>query len=410
MGIGVGVFQTLHRVFFEQFAAPSFVLRLSVDSANYLYSGFQMLNSGQPWKLAASWMSVGMQYECMLFISLFGVLNASKAIKILNVICFFLGLSLYGSLIKKGTKNAIFLLAVLFFTTFSTLFQSYVAIVQWEMPTAFLALLFIWLWIRNSEEGWTSHFRTSTAALVLIVLCFYRVHFILLPLILAALDYRELKAPRFRKSMLLFVIVFLAISTPINWRLSQEMDPHTFFFQAPLSFKKTLHSAAASANYPWILPSADRTSGISFIFENPFDFLKLTLSRIPYALGWKRDIWLLDSPYVKAMTTLGADLTVARCILAGVQVLLFGLGLWICFGRRDRGEALFGKSWNPARFRVWIAVPVLCFLPQFLVGASTRFLVPAIPSLVVIQMVGLAWLIKRPRNVCVINPRQTSID
>lgn len=255
---------------------------------------------------------------------------------------------------------------------FSNLFAAYPAIISVEPILTALTAAAILLVVRP-----TSVRRRAWLGLCLFGLCAFRVSYLIPAGCLIAWEFFLARNAKNYSRFGALVSVFGVCATVWNLAISQQTCPYFFHPIGNHTFKLYVNSRAQPAAYPVAKPQAPY--GTKYIVSHPRAYLSLVAKKIPYFMGIIPDTWFVESNATAIVqSAFHVSLEQARLVtsLAETVVAFIGLvlGLW-----RSRHEFF--------KLSLFFCLGFLPFL--FLLGASTRFIVPYLPFLVLWQV--WAW-------------------
>ncbi len=260
----------------------------------------------------------------------------------------------------------------------SRLYSSYISLVQYEAIAAFLCTLvtFLFLLLFRFERQLAKAPRRRHAILVAAgalvgVLIIFRVHFgLFVPFFLLVLAIS--RRTQFKGEALRFLGAFLLLCAPMQVLYSLRRGKIFIFAQnvTSLTFLHGLSENSKGFNAVRLTKKELGVHGLAFVFQQPSNYLKLLWRRAQVFTGVQPDVWFTESIWTTRFVQFAkVDYEFARRFVA-----LFFFGTIFCFSVSARGPSAL----------VLLFPLLLILLPQLIVDSSTRFLVPAIPSVAVI--------------------------
>jgi hypothetical protein len=167
---------------------------------------------------------------------------------------------------------------------------------------------------------------------------------------------------------------FVLVALPWNLYYSVQRGA-PFLFQSSLAGQATRWLTPAAQGYTFPYPRPVPPMGLDFVVERPLEYARLLGRRFTYLTGIRQDIWYVEPLPAKALAEL-VDRRAARTATAVVMTLLTAAGVALLLFRRTRTRAGLVAAGFVAALLV----------PHLVSGSSTRFLVPAVPLLVLLQV------------------------
>lgn len=360
VGIIAQVIVTLVFVLSVEPHAPGFTDNLTIDGSSYLEAARQMAETGAWLYPPRPYHSVGHQI-LVGAITRVGGLNP-LSVKLFNFACFVGSLFLVFAIGRRiGMSRNLSLLAV-FFVASSILVERYVATMQYEVFAMTLLAGATLCALRG---------KMILFGILVGALCLLRFHvgFIAIPLV-------ALMADRIGRREALKGLGIGGLVVLTAWALYSFRYETLRGFQGFPSLKDTrwLCRGAEGWNFPYFIADAASVCGWDLILSQPDEYLALLGRRLAYWVGWRRDVWWvgIHSEWIEKS-----------------MIILNVAALFYAFFARDLARPV----------RVFVCCILVSGLPFVLAGASTRFLVPVMPFILLTSVFVYAQALRRWRPV-----------
>lgn len=368
--VAVGASLNLRNIIINDPDLPAYTGRLFVDSGNYHEGAVKMLSKGDVLYTADTFHSAGMQVLVASLYRLFG--EHPLAVKLFNFLCWSASLLFcYRLILSVYRSRSVAQIGTALFSTFNIL-HKYSATMQYEIFALLLILIVVDL---NDMAAQPSTLKLIATAVVVSILTFVRGHFALLfPLYLVAqhwqtgLDWKHAAVP---STVLMGILAALvAIYSAHRGKLSS-------FSILGGRVARYLNENSVGYSYPY--PEMTKPNGLDFVISRPGKYLSFLCTKTLYLFGIKPDIWYIE-PYpvqgLLALTGLAKNRLIA--VHGGLSLIFSHVGLFLFVWRSGREH--LGKIFS-------LLVPLVpIFISQLIIGSSTRFLVPVLPVLFVLQL------------------------
>jgi hypothetical protein len=365
--IAFGAYSNLRFALTTRPGSPAFEPRVTADSRTYIQHATEMAASDKPLYTRDSYHSLAMQVVTAVVFRAFG--PYALAMKLLNFVLWLGVVALTGFAVARATGARWLGLVASLLVTGSMPLARYIAIVQYEIQIAFWFALLIWL-AQRRPTAWS-----AVASGVLVgVITFYHVHYVLLVGALALL-YRQQPAGERLRPFALSLVGFAAVALPGNVYYSIQHGQLFLFQDGFIPIERYLNPN--SQGYFWPFPNRGEPSGLAFIVAMPGSYLSLLAHRWLYLTGFRFEtqyipplmVSLIGGPY-------GMPLWSVVSVLVTLAAMAFAL-------RRPRRPeiVLIAGFWG------------VLGLPHLVVNSGTRFLIPAIPGFVIVQVLGVRRMI-----------------
>lgn len=339
-----------------------------IDEGSYIRGARTMAESGSWFYSPDGYHSVGMQILGAAVWRTTGEAGFRGAVYRLNFNLWLLTLALVLAIAYLATQSALVSAFALALVASSRLLSEYIFLVQYEVVTAFLCTaltLFFLVFFRTDKKWWLAAMGATVGALIVI-----RVHFgVFVPLFLILL--LVCRRPAFRREASVFVGAFLLVCAPIQVLYTIKRGK-LFLFQQNVTSLTFLHGLAEnSRGFNSVRLSKEEWGdhGLGFVVRHPAKYADLLKRRAEIFVGLTPDNWFVESGWtLRLMERFAmADETARRWVV----YCFFGtLLLWA------------GLARTPAAWSLLFPL-VVVVLPQLIIDASTRFLIPALPVLCV---------------------------
>jgi len=353
------------------------VSALPIDGPGYLKGAGWMIDHGNWIYTSNSFHSIGMQILTAALVRIYGSLSPVP-IYIWNALVWLAILTMFAYAIYRLTQRPIYLWLGPLILLGSASLSEYIALVQYEITVAAICL---GLGILQMGSG--SRNRQIASGALVAVLGIFRVHFsLMLCLLLLRRQYSPMTSPVRARMML--ILGFALIAVPFNVFYGYKLK-QVFYFQNNVNQKVlfgNLNPASSGLLFPYSPSSYPK--GLSYVITQPKGYLKLLARRAGYLTGITPDIWFVESYWTKALAWLFRMGTVAaRSLFISLALALVLLGMIRLSGLR--GSAIF----FPWAFLFPFIVVVF---PNLLINSAARMLVPSLPCLILLQVLGLDYL------------------
>ncbi len=373
-------YRCLDTILTQNFHEDAYELRMTIDSRGYRWLG-QELNKAGVSTLFPDYNkhSVAMQ-TIMAFLERTVGYHTPKVYKVLNFL-FWCGSLLLVFMIARllwptAPPISLRVLTAVALVSLNEAFQKFCATLQYEVLVAFGFLAVTACVLRSGVS--MRPFRWAALAGVLTALIpIVRMHYVLIApvfllLLLLAPGSGSLRRARG------FGLGFLLVA--ISWNAAYSISRgRVIFYQDLPSFHLALNPNAYPYNFP-MNREVGYPKGLEFPLAQPRAYLELLRIRTWFLVGYEPDVWYVESKWTLWFHRfLGLELQTARRTMVFLSLGLFFLGL----------------AWAVARFRrgsvaLFLLPPLLAILAgQLVVGAAMRFLIPALPLILVLQLYGL---------------------
>ena len=348
---------------------------LTIDGQSYMKGA-----AGATWatlfKLHDLYHSPGYQiYLRFLFAALGSPKAVTHASKLLSLLMFFASAVLLYRLGRRWFQPAIAQIAVALFL-FSESWRYYCNMIQYEVLTGFLMLLFLSMLMsaESSSSPKLSRLYGIGMGFVLAFIALIQMRYVvllLIPLIYSLIQRKSLSIHDLRQNgiILLTALVLLAV-----WSFAQSLDHgRTVFLMEGSEFRFHVANNPNAVGYSFPYPDIVEPSGWQFVLWMPGQWLWLIGQRALYLSGIKRDIWALP-PQGFRSGPIGS-----YSLLDLISVIVFVTGLILAMSRVCRRRDLSDEPTAGILLLACVMLPVL-----FIFG-SKRFIVPVIPLIALFQ-------------------------
>lgn len=323
---------------------PAYAENMVIDGHAYLASAREMASTGSWVFPPKTYHSPGHQ---VMVAALTRILYPSPfAVKLFNLLCLSATALVTFAIARRTIRNHDVSLLAVFMLVSSVTVQRYCATMQYEVSAMLVTSLAALFALRNEP----ARFGLAFAGL-----CILRLHLAIsvLPLfwLLGSRHGRSAAARGLATSGALIALAWGAFS----WRFDSLRGFQGF---PSLQDNRWLCHDAAGWNFPYFRPNEKSVCGWTLIRHFPSEYLALLGRRFQYWIGWKHDIWWVagyPSSIDKMLIVLNAS-----CVAV----------------------AIFVRRIDPT-IRCFAACVLLSGAPFLLAGASTRFLVPVFPLLII---------------------------
>lgn len=247
----------------------------------------------------------------------------------------------------------------------------YAATMQYELWMMAILLAFSWLVAREATRS-----RNFWIGFLLWLSAVCRPHYLLLSLWM-------MFSPSCKKSRGIALGMFILLAGLWNgyymWKTSQPF----FFWDLRHEYPIARGLSATSSGVSFPKSPDTHSGGLQFIIFEPLEYLKLLQRRLPYLTTFSSDIWHVPSVWENAATT---------AFLSGDF-----MRKWVAFLGSVLG--IIGAVLLERRFRDAILAPLMCvLLVQLIINASFRFVLPALPQIVCLQVLAMRFLVEGLRG------------
>jgi uncharacterized membrane protein len=370
--------ENFQRIYCERPEAPSFNYALRIDSDTFVYSGNKMKQAGSWWFPPEYQHSVGMQVV-MGWWFMAGGTNNFLPLKLIYLAIWFAALALVGVAAGRATGNPAVGMLAAGLLSFSHLFSVYTATVQHEIILGFFGAALVAL----SAKAPSRRSALMVGMILAIAACF-RINY-LVAAVVVGLGYATDRRGREAGWSAYYLVGFFAVALP--WNIAHSLHRGLFYFYDSyifLVFRQHMNPNARAYNFPYTLPAEPH--GFAFAIQYPGLYSRLLFERVGLLFGVSPDVWFVESNWSQLLA-FGLRLPVAA--VREVTLLVGGL-LFACGISRVNGRSRI----------IPMAILLAVVTPHFLVGASSRFLVPALPVIAFFQAWGLYALYLGLRNFC----------
>lgn len=351
----LGIINAAYRVFYNHPYEVAFSPYLIVDGNSYLKGAFQII-ADKSWPVALDiYHSAGQQ---VYISSLFYILPKNPlSIKAVNLLMWILSLYLYGKVVVQliDRKWQIPLVA---FLSLSTWQSGYIATLNYEIIISFFMICIVFFYNKKN---------LLLVGILLGLVSFWRIHWAISFFALLLYYLYQKEFPSLIKVMIGYCLVSIPVLI-LYKGLPHSLSEHTVF--------RWISSNSDGRNFPY--PIEGGYTGFNFIKNQPLEFLHLYFNKLCFLIGVKRDIWFIEPFWFQITTHSG---------LIWLNFVIFLLGSLFIYRSKSRQR--------------WLCVLVL-FIPllitQLVVGSSSRFLVPYIPWILLIIVMGYYKSIKEIRK------------
>ncbi len=354
---------------------------LPIDGTGYLQCAARMIMDGR-WILSHSVaISPGMQILSSLLLRVSGPPNTTPIV-IWNLVMM-LGIALLvGASILRACNNRVFASLGVLLISLSTDLWYYSALYQYEITVAFLCLA-----VCTLSLGAATFKRGLLIGFLIALLAIFRMHFAaLLPFCLGfTFLRRRTTGAKFPAGL---ILGFLLLALPFNAYYAREKNLGFFFFQTIKTGNDVWDETSAistGAAMPYTLP--DQVTGPEFIRNSPGLFFELLARRVSYFVGWEPQVWFFDSFWVaQGSSLLALPIELVRKVFVIMSLVLMLLGLQAIYAGKFRG----GAEYLVFLFPVCTVAGHL-----ILVNSTSRYMVPAIPCIIFLVVLGMESLAAR---------------
>lgn len=344
----------------ESYASHS---NMEIDGRSFDRNAIEMINNGYWFYTKDTYHSPGMT---ILISWIYKIRNSLSSVKFVNFL-FWIGTLIVFYFLSKMyffSENQSLLLVCMM--SHSNLLHRYCATLQYEIIVGFFIILLLFLSLNKDSNA-----KNIIFPIVSSILYLFRPHlglFIFLS---------NSKKKRFLPSLAIFLIIIFLITlfySVLNNSMTISAD--SFSDQ----FHRWLNPNSKGFNYPY--PEYSKPSGIDFIITYPLLYLKLMLNKLNYLFGIYPDIWFVPSRLTEYLYENGYNTDSVIAIFGNIRLWLFVLGI-ISILKIKKRECIY---------LVLFLIPI--FLPHLIIGSSTRFLVPIISIVFLVQVHGIINLLK----------------
>ena len=348
---------------------------LTIDGQSYMKGA-----AGATWatlfKLHDLYHSPGYQiYLRFLFAALGSPKAVTHASKLLSLLMFFASAVLLYRLGRRWFEPAVAQIVVALFL-FSESWRYYCNMIQYEVLTGFLMLLFLSMLMsaESSSSPKISRLYGIGMGFVLAFISLIQMRYVvllLIPLIYSLIQRKSLSIHDWRQNgiILLTALVLLAV-----WSFAQSLDHgRTVFLMEGSEFRFHVANNPNAVGYSFPYPDIVEPSGWQFVLWMPRQWLWLIGQRALYLSGIKRDIWALP-PQGFRSGPIGS-----YSLLDLISVIVFVTGLILAMSRVRRRRELSDEP------KAGILLLACVMLPALFIFGSKRFIVPVIPLIALFQ-------------------------
>ena len=347
---------------------------LTIDGQSYMKGA-----AGATWatlfKLHDLYHSPGYQiYLRLLFAALGSPEAAIHVSKLLSLLMFFASAVLLYRLGRRWFQPAVAQTAAALFL-FSESWRYYCNMMQYEVLTGFLMLLFLTM-LTSAESSSSPKISRLSGIGMGFVLAFISliqmryVVLLLVPLIYVLIQRKSLSIRDLRQSgiILLTSLVLLAV-----WSFAQSLNQgRTVFLMQGSQFRFQVANNPNAVGYSFPYPDIVEPSGWQFVLSMPGRWLWLIGQRALYLFGIKRDIWALPPEGFRS-GPIGS-----YSLLDLISMIVFATGLILAMSRVRRREL-------NDELEAGILLLACAMLPALFIFGSKRFIVPVIPLIALFQ-------------------------
>jgi hypothetical protein len=246
----------------------------------------------------------------------------------------------------------------------------YCNMIQYEVLTGFLMLLFLFL-VARQKHSWPGDLAAGLLATCVALIQMRYLALLLIPLLYPImLQGRKSALKDFHHGG---VVVLTGLLLLIGWSLAQSsIQGRAVVVMDGGHFRFHVSNNPNAIGYSFPYPAIVEPSGWNFILEMPGRWLWLIGQRALYLTGIKNDVWALppeDSNSGRIGTYSIVDI---------VSMIVFAVGLILAEYRCRRSE--LSESYRAA-----ILLLACVMLPPLLIFGSKRFIVPVIPLIAIFQ-------------------------
>lgn len=362
--------------------------RMVADAESYVRNARSMVASGDWIVTNDTYHSVGETLYVAAQLRLFGSVLAVKLGHVVLLAMTFACAAFAG---RRALGSGFGASALVCALSSSILLARYCAVVQYEIVVHFLYALLLAL--ASTERP-----RYFVLGLLIALAATFRIHFgFVLPFVMvdafvAARSTTDdaLRAVQYRRAALV-AVGFALVAIPFNALYAARTD-EPFFFQSLASgtgWLRRLHRNATGMMWPY--PRGVSPRGVDFILHEPELYIRFLVHKTGYLFGLVPDVWFVESRFVRGASALtGISREWLRYVFGGLFGLLSVVGWWAVV-----------VQWARAHFALRLAAIQVAavLLPQWIVGSSTRVLVPIFVPLIMLQLFAaqrlFAWVSQR---------------
>ena len=348
---------------------------LTIDGQSYLKGA-----AGAGWatlfNLHDLYHSPGYQiYLRVLFAALGAPAAAIHASKLLSLLMFFASAVLLYRLGSRWFQPAVAQIATALFL-FSDSWRYYCNMIQYEVLTGFLMLLFLSMLMsaQSARSPKISRLYGIGMGFVLAFISLIQMRYVallLIPLLYSALIQGKglsIQDLRQNGTILLTSLVLLA-----TWSIAQSLGQgRTVLLMEGSAFRFRLANNPNAMGYSFPYPSVVEPSGWQFLLSMPGRWLWLIGQRALYLFGIKRDIWALP-PEGFSSDSIGS-----YSLMDLISVIVFATGLVLAMSGVRRRKLSY-------ELKAGILMLACVILPALSIFGSKRFIVPVIPLIALFQ-------------------------